>query len=542
MTTQDQIVNIPLADLKESPFNPRSVFNEAALAELAADIKATGRVLSPLLVRPTWSNPLRVELEPNDGHEIVFGHRRFRAAKLAGLSTVPCMVRQMEQEEARRAQISENIARADVHPIEEAEGFAALMKYHSVSADDLVTQTGKSRSYIYGRLVLLKACPEVRKACLAGEIGSETALLIARLRTDKIQAKALAKIKSAYVDLEDGGSQSFRKLRELLTEHFTLNLSSAMFDTADAPLLPDAGACTSCPKRTGNAPEYQDLTEDYQTRYSQTKKGSPDICTDPDCFEAKKKAHLAAQAKVLRDSGKTVVDGNKARSSVDSFGHVKGAFLPLTEVKAQLAKLKKDKAAAGTEQAAIQTVLIQDPRTGKTHEAVEVKALQAAGLKVAAPEKKPNHQLNYQQQQEDRVAKEQQAKKLTADNMALLQRVRGVIAKTPRDAFDLALVARTCLNGVQYRAKEQLAGIWYCNSFEQLQRRLGSMNVADLTRLMMDCALIDGVRVDSYQLSLKPDALLSAAKHYGVSTGSTSPEEPAAQAKEEADEESLAEA
>jgi hypothetical protein len=266
--------------------------------------------------------------------------------------------------------------------------------------------------------------------------------------------------------------------------------------------------------------------------YGSPIKGSADICTDPDCFDAKKKAHLAAQAQALRESGKTVVDGNKARSSVDSFGHVKGAFLPLKEVKAQLAKLKKDKTTTGAVQAAIPTVLIQDPRTGKTHEAVEVKALQAAGVKVAEPEKRTSHQLNYKQQEEDRLVKEQQAKKLTADNMALLHRVRGAIAKTPRDAFDLALVARTCLSGVQYRAKEQLAGIWNCNSFAQLQKKLGSMDVADLTRLMMDCALIDGVRVDSYQLSVKPDNLLAAAKHYGVFATGASQIAPAAQAEE----------
>ena len=538
----EQIIQIPLANLAESPFNPRQIFNEAALQELAADIKATGRVLSPLLVRPTWSNPLRVELEPNDGHEIVFGHRRFRAARLAGLDSVPCMVRKMEVEEARRAQISENIARADVHPIEEAEGYQALMQYHGVSAEDLVTQTGKSRSYIYGRLVLLKSCPEVRKACLAGEIGSETALLIARLRTDKIQAKALAKIANISThELQDGGAKSYRRIRELLQEEFTLNLKGAMFDTADMLLLPDASACTACPKRTGNAPEYEDLTQDRQGMYGSPIKGSADICTDPDCFDAKKKAHLAAQAQALRESGKTVVDGNKARSSVDSFGHVKGAFLPLKEVKAQLAKIKKERKTLSGAPLEIETVLIQDPRTGKTHEAVEVKALQAAGVKVAEPEKRTNHQINHKKQEEDRLVKEEQARQMTTVNLELLQRVRRVIATTSRDAFDLTLVARTCLAGVRYRAKEQLASIWSCKSFEELEKKLGSMNVADLTRLMMDCALIDSVRVDSYQLNAKPEALLAAAKHYGVDVGGASQNAPAAQAEKAATDPVLAE-
>ena len=537
----EQIIQIPLANLTESPFNPRQIFNESALQELAADIKATGRVLSPLLVRPTWSNPLRVELEPNDGHEIVFGHRRFRAAKLAGLDSVPCMVRKMEKEEARRAQISENIARADVHPIEEAQGYHELMKYHSVSADDLVTQTGKSRSYIYGRLALLKACPEVRKACLAGEVGSETALLIARLRTDKIQAKALAKIANISThELQDGGAKSYRRIRELLQEEFTLNLKGAMFDTADMLLLPDAGACTACPKRTGNAPEYEDLTQLRKSYYDSPIQGSADICTDPDCFDAKKKAHLRNRAQVLECAGKTVIDGNKARSAISAQGEIKGAYVALKDVKGQLAKIKKERKTLSGAPVEIDTVLIQDPRTGKTHEAVEVKALQAAGVKVAEPAKKPNYQLQYKQQEEDRLVKAEQAKKLSAGNLELLQRVRSVIASTPRDAFDLVMVARTCLNGVEYRSKEQLANIWNLKTFDKLQKAVGSMDVADLTRLMMDCALIDGVRVDAYQINLKPEALLAAAKHYGVTVGSASQGAPAAQSEEDADEESVA--
>ncbi|MEI8327456.1 MAG: ParB/RepB/Spo0J family partition protein, partial [Betaproteobacteria bacterium] len=372
----EQIVNIPISELTESPFNHRQVFNESSLQELAADIKAQGRVLSPLLIRPTWTNTLRMDVEPSDGHEIVFGHRRYRAAKIAGLAQIPCMVRRMTTEEVKRAQISENLQREDVHPIEEAEGFQALMKDHGVTAEQLVEQTGKSRSYIYGRLVLLKACPEVRRACLRGEVGSEVALLLARLRTDKLQTKALAQIKSKYYNLEDGGEKSYRQIRELLKENFTLELKGAMFDTGDMMLLPDAGACTTCPKRAGNAPEYDDLASDRKSNYGSPIKGSADICTDPDCFDAKKKAHLRAAAAALESNGKTVIEGNKARAAVSANGEVKGAYVALKDVKSALAKVKKERKSLSGAPLEIATVLIQDPRTGKTHEAVEVKELQ----------------------------------------------------------------------------------------------------------------------------------------------------------------------
>jgi ParB/RepB/Spo0J family partition protein len=201
--TNDAITALPIEQLHESPFNPRKTFASAGLQELADSIRAVG-VQQPIKVRPVAGG---------EAWEVVFGHRRLRAAVLAGLASMPCMVCTMTDAEAARAQIAENLEREDLHPIEEAEGYAALMQDHGVTADELVQQTGKSRSYIYGRLKLLQACPQIRNACLAGEIGSEVALLIARLRTDKLQADALAHIKNRGTNLSDGGSSSFRQIR-----------------------------------------------------------------------------------------------------------------------------------------------------------------------------------------------------------------------------------------------------------------------------------------------------------------------------------------
>jgi ParB/RepB/Spo0J family partition protein len=163
--TEDTITQLDVDHLHESPFNPRKIFDDTSLAELATDIKAQGRVLQPLLVRPRVP-PLFASASQADpaaacGHEIVFGHRRYRAALLAGLPTVPCMVRALTDDEARPAQISENLQRQDVHPIEEAEGYQALIDDTSGparhTADTIAEQFGKSRSYVYGRLKLLQA-------------------------------------------------------------------------------------------------------------------------------------------------------------------------------------------------------------------------------------------------------------------------------------------------------------------------------------------------------------------------------------------------
>lgn len=516
----DQITRIAVEQLHESPFNPRRTFGETGLQELAADLKHQG-VLSPLLVRPRVPELFAGTDDPNaiTGYELVFGHRRLRAAQIAGLVDVPCMVRAMTDEEAKRAQISENLAREDVHPIEEAEGFQALIDDGTETADTLAERYGKSRSYVYGRLTLLKACKEIRDACVAGEIGSEVALLISRLRTDKLQQKALGYIRGKYYDMGDGGAKSYREIRDLLSERFTLALTGkdCMFDTADALLLPDAGACTTCPKRTGNAPEYTDLLQDSKGHHGYVyRQGSPDLCTDPDCYDAKKKAHLRNEAAALEAKGKTVIDGAKARQAVDAQGKVKGAYVALKDVKDEMAKARK----ASQQQlvSAPTVVTIQDPRTGKTIEAVKVSELEGVGVKLKKPSER--EEMTWQERQrrdeEERKRKEEKAKEEAVVRTALLKRVREAVAGTERSAFDLGLVARVTLGGVDWNDRKPLATLYGLQSFEALQKKVGQMSVAELTQLMMDCALVADTSPSWHNLKDLPEALLAAAKHYGV--------------------------
>lgn len=516
--TQDTITQISLDDLHESPFNPRKTF--VGIAELAANIIAEGRIHQPLLVRPRMANPTAPD--PDDmfhGYEIVFGHRRYRAAEPAGLKTVPCMVRAMTDAEARSAQIAENLQRDDVHPIEEAEGFQALMDDDQLSADDIAQKVGKSRSYVYGRLKLLQACDEVRTSCLAGTIGSEVALLIARLRTPKLQEKALAAIRkdtSQAARLDDGGARSFRHIRDLLAEKFTLSLKDAIFPRDDATLLPGAGVCAACPKRTANAPEFADLARsqrDGEHRHY-TKAGGPDVCTDPDCWAAKKQAHLVREADKLRAAGHEVVDGNKARTHIGVHGDVKGAFIALDDVKRAL----KGKGLAALKLDALgKPVLIQNPRDGKW-----VKALRRADLEthgVLKPAEQSTVDLRKARQeaaQRQRQAEEAKAVVEGGRRMALLLHVRLVAGQRERDAFDLRLVASAAFAGVGYHDKEFVAHLQGAKDHDALKRRIDTMDVAQLTALVMDCAIVDNVRVQACDLHSKPVPLLALAHHYGI--------------------------
>ena len=513
---QDTITQIALDQLRPSPFNPRKTFT--GIAELVDSIQAEGRIHSPLLVRPITPNPLRDDIVT--GYEVVFGHRRLRAADVAGLATVPCMVRAMTNAEARSAQIAENLSRADVHPIEEAEGFALMIEQDGITADTLAASTGKSRSYVYGRLKLLQACAEIRAACIAGEVGSEVALLIARLRTDKLQQRALAAIRadtSQHSKLDDGGKKSFRHIRDLLAEKFTLELKGAIFDREDATLLPDAGVCSACPKRTGNAPEFEDLAAPTRDGLHRgfTHAGGPNTCTDPDCFDAKKTAHLAREAQKLQASGAFVVTGNKARAAVSATGEVKGDYIALADVKRAL----KGTAAKPAD---LPVVTIQDPRTGKTVQAVKRFDLVAKGVLKADQVKPADTNAAQRQREEARRAKVAEKIKVeAARRMGLMLHVRDQAAGRELGTFELRMVVAAALQGVRWNDRETLAQLQGLEATHQgtqaLQGKIDTLDAAGLTRLLLDCLLVDDVRCrDEYSLNIKPGPLLALAQHYGV--------------------------
>lgn len=514
-STPDTIVEISLDDLHESPFNPRKTFK--GLAELAASIQAEGRIHEPLLVRPRIGPLFGVDPAAAAGYEIVFGHRRYRAAPLAGLATVPCMVRAMTDAQARSAQAAENLQREAIEAFEEAEGYQAMMADDKLSAEAVAAQVGKSVSHVYARLKLLQAVPQVRKACEQGELGAEVALLVARLRTPKLQEKALARIKACHIDMADGGQRSFRHIRAELAEHFTLKLKKSIFDREDDTLLPVAGVCSACPKRSGNAPEYTDLATETVGRYvhqhSSVQRGQPDLCTDPDCWAAKKDAHLKREAGKLQAAGHQVVQGNAARQAVGADGKVKGAFVALADVKAMLKGKKTDAPVP-------QVVTIQNPRDGKPVKAVRLADLQAAGL--ASADKRPDDAAARKAKEEAQRAKiMRKVADVSAQRMGLLRHVREVAAGRELGVFELRMAVAAALQCVGWDDRHTLQSLYppppRQDALQHLRQQIDGMEVPALTRLLLDCLLVDNVRCEhAHQMRHEPGPLLALAAHYGV--------------------------
>ncbi len=293
---------LPLALLNESKTNPRRVFDETSLKELAASIRSQG-VLSPLLVRPLTEN----------GFEIVAGARRYRAAQMAEAVTVPVRIKQMSDAEVLEAQLVENLLRRDVHPMEEAQGFARLLALDEpkYSIEQLADRTGKSPVYIASRLKLTDLVPAAVDAFYANEIGVGHALLLAKLPADQQEQALSACFKEAY---NSGGATPtrillpVRNLQFWIETNVLLILKDAPFDKRDAQLVSTAGSCADCPKRTGH----------NKLLFGDDLGKQGDQCTDPRCYNAKLAAHVAkavaAKPNLMQIS--TVYGGQKEGSPV----------------------------------------------------------------------------------------------------------------------------------------------------------------------------------------------------------------------------------
>ena len=132
--TEKDIKNIPISEIRSNPFQPRIVFDEEKLQELSESIKEHG-LFQPIIVKKSIK-----------GYELVAGERRTKAAKLAGYTEIPAIIRDFTDEEMMEVAILENIQREDLNPIEEAEAYANMIKRTSITQDELAKKVSKSRS------------------------------------------------------------------------------------------------------------------------------------------------------------------------------------------------------------------------------------------------------------------------------------------------------------------------------------------------------------------------------------------------------------
>jgi ParB family transcriptional regulator, chromosome partitioning protein len=272
-TQSQEYRELPMNQLVESSTNPRKRYQQKSLEDLAQSFRSRG-VLEPLLVRPIDAEQF----------EIVAGSRRYRAARLAELETVPARVREMTDAEALEVQCIENLQREDIHPLEEAQGFRALLNLpeQQYTVALIAERAGKNAAYVAARLKLTELIPEAADAFLGDRLTIGHALLIAKLPPAQQQEAFGAAFKSTWI----GSAQTeillpARELAAWIDSNLLLDLKTAPFDRANGSLVPEAGSCHDCAKRTGaNSLLFPEAHHD--------------ACLDRTCWKGKIAAHLAA--------------------------------------------------------------------------------------------------------------------------------------------------------------------------------------------------------------------------------------------------------
>ena len=175
----NEIVQIKITDIRSNPYQPRKIFDEEALNELASSIKEHG-IVQPIIVKKSIK-----------GYELVAGERRTKAAKIAGLETVPAIVKDFDDEEMMEIALIENIQRENLNPIEEAMAYDSILRSSNITQEELAKKFGKSRSYITNSLGLLRLPDDTKKYVEDNKLSMSHARALSKLE-DNNQINRLA--------------------------------------------------------------------------------------------------------------------------------------------------------------------------------------------------------------------------------------------------------------------------------------------------------------------------------------------------------------
>lgn len=488
--------NLPLTQLHESPTNPRRRFDEHSLQELAASFQTQG-ILQPLLVRTI----------DTDMYEIVACARRYRAAKLAALEHVPVRVVVLSDAACVEAQLVENIQREGVHPIEEAPAFHALLNTDGLQYDinSLAAKAGKSAAFIAQRLKLVELLPSIAEAFLADQIGVGHALEIAKLPQTE-QQRALD---AAFRTVWNGGKDSrvvlpVRDFAAWIEQNILLSLDSVPFDKSDATLLPEAGSCDECPKRTGfNKSLFGEMSQ-------------RDQCSDAPCFNNKLKRFVEKQIEVKP----------KLLQITTAHGtHGEGAVLPRNRyVALQLTNPAKVKQPLSPYQKPCKhmadAIVVDGTERGHT---VKVCAEPGCAVHFANRiNRTPDPAQLAKAREQRRRELEKHKLETTVRHRTLTEVLRKVGA--PLDRADLALIANAMLEKTEPLRRETLARrhkmvegsgseVTYPQVQKGLQRLLRQLDESGLSKLIVEIVLLGSVESASQE---ETDVLTATAKRHRV--------------------------
>lgn len=480
-----RFAEIPLADIGPSTTHIQALrrqrFDAAALGELAASITALG-VAQPIVVTPYKLAPGLNPTGKEPKFVIVAGERRWLAAKLAKIATVPASIRELTPEQILEIQLVENLQREGLHEMEEAEGYSELMKLKGLNADQVGEKISKSRAYVFARLKLLDLCPEARKAFYAGEVQASVALLVARVPHHDTQRALLKEVINGEYD--NGEPMTYREAVEHIAHKYQIDLKGAVFNIKDAFLLVGRGDCGACPKRSGNQ---KDLFTDIK---------NPNVCTDTKCYADKVAAHNAAKLASLKAAGTNIITGAAAKKiKPNEYGRGLNGYVDLDTQEYFNGKLRTLRAAMGKHIAADAIAVLECPHTQRLVEiatpAVIAKARKAAGYKDRTSSNGPTAA--------DKAAQTKQRIEI-ASRFALLRAIRKANQVRPLTHADTLLVAGWMWGSLGFDRQKRLVddlmaehGVAKPQGHDYVRDHgdnLNSLNGTQLAAFMLDMALV----------------------------------------------------
>ena len=229
---KDEVVQLYLDDIIPNRFQPREVFDETALKELAVSIKEHG-VIQPIIVRNV-----------NGKYEIIAGERRYKASALAGLTKIPAIIRNLDDKESSKVALLENLQRRNLNPIEEARTYQKILELDQMTQDELAKTMGKSQSSVSNKLRLLSLPEEIQDAILKERISERHARALLNVEDPNVQKELVDKIISTKMSVR-ALEEEIQKMRGKDASEIPIetNLSAASTGFLDTtPLTPTASA------------------------------------------------------------------------------------------------------------------------------------------------------------------------------------------------------------------------------------------------------------------------------------------------------------
>lgn len=296
-----------------SPTNPRKSHDQNGIIELAESMAPPVGLIQPITIRAI-----------GDGrYEIISGHRRVLAARHLGWTSIDAIVRDVTDEQALEIQILENLQREDVNAMDEALAFQSLLQKQSL--DWLCSKIHKSKKYVQDRLKLNELAEEAREWVSKAVLPLTHAIMISKLPIDEQKKCVAFCVNEDYFTEKENVfvcTKTVNELKEHIESDLMIDFAKVCFDLKDAELVPEAGPCSKCPKRTGN----QNLLFSEITDL--------DKCTDPGCFNSKVEAHVKRS---LRQAKEEFGNENTASGQFERYGasgvKVRGVSMPYHDTK-----------------------------------------------------------------------------------------------------------------------------------------------------------------------------------------------------------------